>query len=383
MRTWTWLSCTVAVPLLGMFASRAAAQDCTADSDCAKSYTCEVVATSGCGYACPEGADPCEPPPDFMCDTMEYKACQPGPCTSDADCEDGMVCWEQDSYDCPPATQADCPPGSDCPTPKPVDCTPTKLSTCVPKYVPPCTEDADCGDGFKCVEQQSVSCSGGSATPAMGGGSSPSDPAAAGAPAPEPTPPVEPQCTSTPSGAFYCEAQQVACETDSDCATGWSCGDNPSRPVCSGTSTEPAPAPGAPQDAGVDAVPPPAPAPEPLPPDCGVDTSVPARVCIPPFSDIGYYGGSLAQASGAAEGGVARDATGAPVPAPTAPDGADMQAASDTNTTTGSSESGSQPKASSGGLCSVGAPGAGSAGAGSMLGLLGLSLLAVRRRRAA
>ena len=136
MRTWTWLSMTIASAALGL-SGRAAAQECASNDDCLKGFTCEVVGSSGCGYACPSDDPDCAPPPDFMCEEMEWKGCVPAPCTSDADCEEGMVCFEQDSYDCPVSSEPDCPPGADCVKPEPVACEPTKVSSCVPRYAVP------------------------------------------------------------------------------------------------------------------------------------------------------------------------------------------------------------------------------------------------------
>ncbi len=428
MRTWTLLSITAAAALLG-HSGRAAAQECESDADCVASYTCEVVGESGCGFACPDGTPDCAPPPDADCAVMQYKACVPGPCSSDSDCEDGMVCFEQEVFSCPPSAEIDCPPGADCPKPPEPVCETTTTSSCVPRYAVPCEEDADCGDGFDCVEDIAYACAG--STPSSGGGSDPGDPGgAAGSAAPEPAPlplPDEPPtCTEEPTGTFHCEAREVECEADADCPTDWTCQENYSRPVCSGVMTDPATPPPAdapaepssacpdaipancrvcadgscgaaecfegawklvcPEDAEQDPATPPVP-PEELPvDDCGVDPNVPARICAPPFSDLGWGGFAVAEDGIAASG----TATGAPNADPQAPgatpvpDGADHdQAASgdDKNVSLGDGETAEEPKADSGGLCAVSAPGAASRNALSLFSGLGLSLLGLRRKR--
>ena len=420
MRTWTWLW-IAAAGVLGL-SGRAAAQECESDADCVKGYACEVVGASGCGFACSSEDPDCAPPPDFMCEETEYKACVPGPCSSDSDCEDGMVCFEFEAYDCPVTSDIDCAPGEECTKPEPVPCEPSTTSQCVPQYAVPCSEAADCGDGFDCVEDIEYACSGSSPS-AGSGGEDPGDPR----PAPEPIPaPEEVSCTEKPLGTFHCEAQEVACESDSDCPSEWTCGENWSRPVCSdGAMTEPAPAPPAPSEACPDAIPElcrtceggecgkpvcvdggwtfvcpedeaatdpgepvPPPADEPVPPaDCGIDTDVPERVCQPPFSDLGWGGFATADA---AESGVA-GGTGAPLADPQAPgatpepgrdDGAAEEVSDGDKASFGDGESAPEPKADSG--CAVSAPGQGAGHAAGFLPVLGLGLFGLwhgRRRR--
>lgn len=426
MRTWTWLSMAAAGALLGL-SGRAAAQECASDADCLKSYTCEVVGETGCGFACPDSDPNCAPPPDSTCEVTQYKACVPGPCSSDADCEDGMVCFEQEGFDCPPATQIDCPPDADCPKPEPVDCAPTTTSSCVPRYAVPCAEDADCGDGFDCVEDIAYACAGSTPASGSGGGSDPGDPGgAAGSAAPEPAPLPEepPTCTEEPLGTFHCEAREVACAADADCPTDWTCVENYARPVCGGASTDPAEPPPptepaaacpaampalcracadgscgeavcvdgswtlvCPEDAA-DEPPAPTPVPEEVPPpeDCGVDPATPERICAPPFADLGWGGVATADSAANAEG----SATGAPgaglQPPEASPSPQDMGtqdpvAGSDKNVSLGDGETAPEPEADSGGLCAVSAPGATSGHAASLLGVLGVCLLGLRRQR--
>ena len=90
---------------------------------------------------------------------------------------------------------------------------------------------ADCGPGFDCVEERWYTCS------AEGGSDGSSDgvpdgigmadkpaPSAGGAPDVDAgTSDGSSSCTDEPSGYFYCQLQQVACESDSDCASGLTC----------------------------------------------------------------------------------------------------------------------------------------------------------------
>jgi MYXO-CTERM domain-containing protein len=429
MRTRTWLWIAAAGALLWQSGS-AAAQECAADEDCVKGYTCEVVGESGCGFACPDNGEECVPPPDFECEVMQYKACVPGPCSSDADCEDGMVCHEYESFDCPAVDSggaAECPPGSECPQPEPAPapepCEPSTTTQCVPRYAVPCEVDADCGDGFGCVEDIAYSCDGSGPVPSddpdSGGGSDPGagdDPA----PAPEPRPaPEEPSCSEEPLGTFHCEAREVACEADADCPSEWSCEESYSRPVCGGASTDPAEAPptatcpaemtaiarvcadgstGKPvcvdgawehvcpedEEAGGEE---PAPDEAPAPDDCGIDDTAPERVCAPPFHDLGWGWGGFA-ADGAAESGVAG---GTPLSDPGAPGASPEPRADDDNAAAGgdedqsismgSGETGMDPEADSGGGCAVSAAGTSHGASTGVLALIGASLLGLRRRR--
>ncbi|HET9953243.1 MAG TPA: hypothetical protein VFQ61_02000, partial [Polyangiaceae bacterium] len=63
-------------------ASLARAQ-CGDDSECAKGFSCQVLAVSCVAPACPPGQDcPTEP----ECDASEVRDCVPAKCSSDSDC---------------------------------------------------------------------------------------------------------------------------------------------------------------------------------------------------------------------------------------------------------------------------------------------------------
>ncbi len=366
---------------LAVLAAPAAAQDCATDGDCGPGFACTDFGTIDCGFACPEG-QPCpDMPPE--CEPMQLKGCSPKPCADGSECPDDMVCFEQTVYDCPPAIEADCPPGADCPPPVEPTCTEKSESYCSPKYVPPCTESADCGLGFTCEESVQSTCGGsvgsaGSAGGADGSGAEPALPdgnsGAGGGDAPLPP---EPECTETPTGEFYCALVETTCTGASDCPDGFTCEANLDTVVCSLTPSEPVPADGTagsgaagsadagPADGdgsagageGVDA--------------CGTATTEPEMVCLPPYWNTGFGrgggGGAVALEAG---GDSSTDQLASGAPAPSFANGP------------AASRDESAPKG--GGFCSVGAVGAGEhAGLATLASLFALGLLSHRRRRAA
>jgi len=364
--------------LLG--ANAAMAQTCTTKADCPDGFICKSYGTVCTDIACPDGMA-C---PKSVSDCQDVLECVPPDCTEDSECPKGMVCEAYQESDCPPFTEIDCPPGADCPkqSAEPAPCTEVTKHACTARYRVACKADADCGDGFKCIEGETCECSGSS-----GSGSSPTpsmiQPMRPIPPAPpadggmamgdEPNPPpAEPDCPCAPSGTFYCELQEAPCTDASDCPDDFTCESNPNTAVCA--STEPAQAPGTagagssngPQDAGA------APAPDPAIDPCGVDASAPKNVCLPPYWNIG--GGR-----GAAEAGLAKGAPGTLADgnsnkgAPTAASGNDVSGMNPSDS--------SESKASD--ACSVSAPGARGGSALQWFGLLGLVGLLRRRRHAA
>src|SRR5690606_31419945 len=173
--------------------------------------------------------------------------------SSNADCAEDMVCVTRE-IPCVRATPA-CPPDGPCPEPAELDCAPESISQCVPRWSLPCSVDADCGDGFECVEVEECGCgssagapgSGPSAAPTPGlppeSGASPGDDSRADVPpdpsfaAPTPPPDGErvpperggsdPICECSPSGVKSCRMIEQACTADTDCPSGWTCVDNP------------------------------------------------------------------------------------------------------------------------------------------------------------
>jgi hypothetical protein len=120
-----------------------------------------------------------ECPTGFTCD--ETIGCMPTvDCQADTDCGAGMRCVTQTSTECTsPASQS----GS-------ADTTCRSVNACAPLWQAGCGKDSDCGDGFTCVQNGNLCDSSGCSTLA--------------------------QCQAK-------ESDPVACNTDSDCPSCWSC----------------------------------------------------------------------------------------------------------------------------------------------------------------
>lgn len=378
-------------------ANAASAQDCAKDADCGDGYVCKTAMSPGCAEApCPADDPKCNNlPPD--CAPMEYHYCEAKPCTADSDCGDTMVCFTQTYEECSggSASAKPCPKDGQCPAPDPTPATDpvcTKHSgpsTCMERWAVPCKESADCGPGFDCKEQIFATCSGGGSAPAAGGGSAGS--ADGGVPANDPPPPPpQEMCTSEPSGMFSCVLKDLPCDTDDDCPSGLECTEDYSGVACtqaappamasgdtpkggSGSGSGSAGA-GAPEDAGV-----------------GVDTPVdtcrdvkPTKSCMP----HNYYrgGGAADSAQGAnTAGGAPVDKGGSSnsddgAAPPTAPKPTSSEHAASGSDPNADMSNGDNTMKSSGG-CSVSATGD-SQGMLGLLSMLGLSVLAVRRRKA-
>jgi MYXO-CTERM domain-containing protein len=247
----------------------------------------------------------------------------------------------------------------------------TSEPVCVPVYQLPCSEDADCGAGFTCEEYISQSCSGSAGTPSSGG--SDGDPGSDPAPEPEadPAPREEPTCTSEPTGEFYCKVIVVECATSDECESDWTCEANPSRPVCGGASARPA-------GDGDGAFAPPSDGDQPVDSDCGVESTEPELVCMPPYHGFGYGlnadgRGAAGEATSSGSGSDDNDSGGEPP--------AEPQSGSDEEGEDGA-ESATDESDSDG--CAIAAPGAGANGSAfGLLGLAGLATLLRRRARKA
>lgn len=354
------------------------AQTCEQDTDCPKGYDChEYVVQDACAVApCAQGEE-CAMPPE--CKAEVRRECTPSSCDSDADCAEDMVCFEQSVEQCSGATAtaaADCPPNETCTTPErapepqePV-CTKETISQCTPRYVLPCEQDADCGDGFTCQTYEECSCSGSSGDPGPapepsptsdGGAASGSD--AAFVPVPEsdagtaardagvdgPYPPdsgTTDSCECHDSAVKHCELRQVSCESDADC---------PSSFVCNTYSWGTA--------------------------SCAVSTDAGAAVCEPiemqsgeekrcePRYDYGGLGGHAEAAADSSNGSAqATSAPSEPREAGSSDAGVSDDGAADSDTVAG-------------GACSVNGPGQHERSGGYFVGLVLLALGLRSRRR--
>ncbi|HEY6876915.1 MAG TPA: hypothetical protein VI299_02805 [Polyangiales bacterium] len=130
-------------------------------------------------------------------------------CLTAADCGGAPATCRLTTYQTCAGKDPSCPAGSACGD-KPTmnnqaDCAPYVEGTCYQQYELPCQIDADCGGGFRCVEQIGRACSGMGST---GGNGMP--------------PWFHEECYET-RGTFACELIEASCKVDSDCAAGLRC----------------------------------------------------------------------------------------------------------------------------------------------------------------
>ena len=248
--------------VVGLKTAPAAAQDCQVDTDCYRGYSCQTVELIGCG-----GAPPCAPgeecPEPEPCPSEQGRQCRPLPCSTNADCDEGMVCYARTTEECSGGSPP-CAGGAECPEPEPEQCVTTTDQLCVPRYVLPCTQALDCGAGFECRARERCDCGDSVSSPGSpDGGMS--------------EPPPEPDCSC--ETVSVCELIRTACTTVADCPEDFSCVDNPEG-SCSASSDG-------------------------SPPVC--EPADPAKLCMPPYYDL--FGG----------GGVATDDGGALTPESGAP----------------------------------------------------------------
>ncbi|MBN1946935.1 MAG: hypothetical protein JW797_14775 [Bradymonadales bacterium] len=204
--------------------------ECQVDEDCPSGFVCEEIGGVGCLVPpCPEGEE-CPVPPE--CEEETIYGCVPAPCLSDADCAPGLVCLSVTYEMCEGMARPDCDPeDDDCDGGseggEEVTCETYSESFCAPPYLAPCAEDADCGEGFRCVEAEECVCEANAVVrdETTGEGSSDSSGSEGGGATDEEEPEFD--CTCEPSGQFYCEPQQIACEDNEDCPEGWICEDIP------------------------------------------------------------------------------------------------------------------------------------------------------------
>lgn len=242
-------SFTLAAALGLMLApSLASAQECDADGTCPDGFVCKTGMTEACpAIACAPDSD-CEQP---ACTPEEYSYCEPAECDPEAaenPCGEGMVCYTREAEEVCSTSDVACAPEQDCTAVEPTtDCeTIPAESRCVFKFMLPCTEAADCGEGFECAHQEYGVCEGGSSSggagdsagsaggaesggsadivpvpPEMQSGSAESE-VDGGAPAMDPEPTMD-GCRVEVSEEMYCKLIEVNCDVDADCADGWTC----------------------------------------------------------------------------------------------------------------------------------------------------------------
>jgi MYXO-CTERM domain-containing protein len=261
----------------------ASAQSACGDGPaCPENWECKTEAVPCLATPCDREGGDCEP---VDCAAEAYSYCSPLPCTSDSQCDDGMVCYSETREECdsaPPCAGGDCPMTEG-------TCTSVTESGCVPPYVLPCEADADCGVGFTCEAEMDCQCAGsaGGGSSGSSGGSAggsgaepaPDEKAAADAGAGDPAPPADdsgatpdggaPDCTCQPSDRKSCSVKIVACSVDEGCPAGWTCGDNPSGSCWASSDGS-----------------------------SGCTPAEPAKICVPPYADVIGGGRGVAEDSG-------------------------------------------------------------------------------------
>ena len=397
-------------------ARAAAPTTCTSDAECSKGFTCQPWAVSGgTAPACPADAPNCavtntpgvdtggagggsgSSPPSgaggalgsdvgagnasgTTPTTTVISRCEPGPCQTDSDCGPDMVCHSESYSECSGGgSVAPCEPGTKCeakPVMTEVTCTTKTRSFCAFHWQLPCNAAADCGAGFTCQPLITTSCSGG--TP-VSGGSGTGVGGTPGGSTSDPTLPPD-NCTTTTTFPGSCQPVATICNVDADCPANWLCQDVVTPPKRGGAtgvggesgSGDDASGTGAGAATGSGAEP-------------GGNTAS-GRMCsspfIPPMASDSGEGGR----TGGGEG------TGTPTSGSTPPGssgtggttagpGKDDPGAGAAN---GAAHVADASGASNGtGGCSISGSAAGSRVAGglSMLALLGLGVVARRRRR--
>lgn len=229
--------------LVCTWAASAQAQNlCEKSEDCPTGYNCETFqgTTPPCAATPCKMGEACEPPPDCVQQPIEYKQCAPASCETDADCGAQAVCFSQTRAECSGGAAVDvaCAPNEMCPKPEPAPeqtCSEYTVKQCLARYVLPCEQDLDCGEGFSCQAGEECTCSG-----SAGSGSSDKPAAAndAGTAYFAPVPPAEdagvakgdaavsgasPTCECHPTELKHCELKQVSCSVDADCPSDFVC----------------------------------------------------------------------------------------------------------------------------------------------------------------
>lgn len=129
-------------------------------------------------------------------------------CASDSECPASATC-ELTPYETCAGKDPTCPAGSACGD-KPIpgapraDCATYVEGICRWPWELPCRQDSDCGEGFRCKEQISTWCRGGSSV--VDGGASTS----------------WMECGES-RGTYACELVAQPCKSDADCGNGLSC----------------------------------------------------------------------------------------------------------------------------------------------------------------
>jgi hypothetical protein len=246
------LMALVAVAPLAL-AFEAEAEEACGDRSCPTGFRCETYPTACPDIDCADDSGSCP-----ACEPGTEELCVPATCRSNADCAADMLCVTEERTRCDDSAAADCGDARegekpDCAPAPEANCTTERVSQCVPRWQLPCTSAADCGAGFTCDQRESCTCSGSSGS---GGGGDPGTPTPADAEERAATPAPD-DCSCVPSGEFGCAVIETACTSDESCPAGWTCEENREGVCWSG------------------------------PEGSGCEPAEPAKLCAPPYSNLG------------------------------------------------------------------------------------------------
>jgi len=244
MKTMKKLLLVLTIVLMAASAKADEAEDmaCESDEDCPEGYGCMMMS---CACApCPEGeeCEPCDCPEEGT-GWCEYIGDEDwddygfygGECEVDDDCPMGFVCetimMPCAAPDCPPCACEGCDPDDpdcdpepcDCPDcPEPEPCDPEEIGMCMYDMVD-CETDADCGEGFECLEVEECWGSGGGCLCDCV-----CEVCVEGEECPEcECPPCDCGDEEFEEGCevvgSFCAPKEQVCETDDDCLEGWEC----------------------------------------------------------------------------------------------------------------------------------------------------------------
>lgn len=207
--------------------SRARAQECEADGDCASGFECTGRKQLRCngGRRCGEGgsssADPAAPWPNggvagcaadpFICELYTVRDCKRPACDSDDDCAPGLSCVARTEHRCPGVDP--CPDETSCPVDPFATCAFVETGSCQPPTQTDCFTDADCPSDYEC-EVTGISC-GGCGAGAGGAGGWGGARAAQG------------ECPCRDIG--LCALRELPCDGDAACSAPLTCEPNPCR----------------------------------------------------------------------------------------------------------------------------------------------------------
>ena len=234
--------------------------ECEEDSDCPAGMICDEIGMSNTSTdmaecICENGREGCECGEGSSGSGSSSEVilgCVQKPCESDADCGGDLVCITETWEMCAPtvaATPPCDPDDAECDedveefAPEEPECETQSESYCAPKYMAPCEMDADCGEGFSCVEEEMCACESTDVEdtaiePAFGeeeGGDG--EDASDGMPIDEDEGEEDEEedsdCSCEFTGNMICEPDDLPCSTDAECTIeGWVCFQAPSKGAC-------------------------------------------------------------------------------------------------------------------------------------------------------